>query len=243
MTNSFHKKNTLSTLSHIRGELLVCLFLGIVIFAVYWQVISHDFVVYDDLEYVAENNHIQNGLCLESALWSFTAIKAGNWHPLTWLSHIFDVHLYGMDPGKHHLTSLILHVINSMLLFLVLKRMTGALWKSSFAAALFALHPLHVESVAWVAERKDVLSTLFWILTMWSYLCYVKNPKLGRYLLILLCFVLGLMAKPMLVTLPFVLLLLDYWPLKRFEFGSQAVIPGLFWKRFPCLSFLQHPAL
>ena len=135
---------------------------------------------------------------------------------MTWLSHMMDCQLYGMNPGRHHLTNVLIHIVNTLLLFLVFTRMTGGLWQSSFVAALFALHPLHVESVAWVAERKDVLSTFFWMLTMWSYIGYVKHPRIDKYLLVLLFFILGLMSKPMVVTLPFVLLLLDYYPLSRF---------------------------
>ncbi|MGB2930536.1 MAG: tetratricopeptide repeat protein [Desulfobacterales bacterium] len=160
-------------------------------------------------------------MTLESIKWSFTAIHASNWHPLTWLSHMLDCQIYGMNPGQHHMTNVLLHILNTLLLFLVFKRMTGKLWQSGFVAALFALHPLHVESVAWVAERKDLLSTFFWMLTLWSYTRYVERSEFNQYLLVVLFFILGLMAKPMLVTLPFVLLLLDYWPLRRFELGSR----------------------
>jgi tetratricopeptide (TPR) repeat protein len=176
-----------------------------------------DFVDYDDDMYVTENPHVKNGITGESISWAFTTGHAYNWHPLTWLSHMLDCQLFGIEPGWHHLTNLLLHIINTLLLFSVLKRMTGALWASGFVAVALALHPLHVESVAWISERKDVLSTLFWLLTMAAYLWYVRRPGLSRYLLTLLCFALGLMAKPMLVTLPFVLLLLDYWPLGRFQ--------------------------
>jgi len=199
-------------------EFLICLFLIVVIFAVFWQVRTHEFLKYDDQVYVTDNSHVKAGLTLKSVIWAFTTTHAANWHPLTWLSHMLDCQLYGLKPAGHHLTSLLLHILNTLLLFLVLKRMTGALWGSSFVAALFALHPLHVESVAWVAERKDVLSTFFWILTMWTYVRYTKRPRLNRYWLVLLSFALGLMSKPMLVTLPFVLLLVDYWPLGRLQF-------------------------
>ncbi len=167
--------------------------------------------------YVTDNRHVQDGLTVEGILWAFTTGHAGYWHPLTWISHMVDVQLFGLQPGWHHLTNLLFHLASTLLLFLVLHRMTKALWQSAFVAALFALHPLHVESVAWVAERKDVLSTFFWMLTMGMYVSYVARPGLTRYLTLLLCFALGLMAKPMLVTLPFVLLLLDYWPLQRLE--------------------------
>ena len=154
---------------------------------------------------------------MEAIRWAFTTGHAGNWHPLTWISHMLDIQLFGLNPQGHHLMNLFFHIANTLLLFFVLHRMTKALWQSAFVAALFALHPLHVESVAWVAERKDVLSTFFWMLTMGAYCYYVERPGLRRYLPVLLLFALGLMAKPMLVTLPFVLLLLDYWPLRRFE--------------------------
>jgi tetratricopeptide (TPR) repeat protein len=182
----------------------------------YEQVRYNDFVEYDDNVYVSENPQVLSGLTRESIVWAFTTPHAANWHPLTWLSHILDCQLFGSNAGWHHLTNLLLHVANTLLLFGVLKQMTGAIWRSALVAAAFALHPLHVESVAWIAERKDVLSTLFWMLTMAGYLGYVKRPSSGRYLLTLLALALGLMAKPMLVTLPFVLLLLDYWPLGRF---------------------------
>jgi tetratricopeptide (TPR) repeat protein len=154
-------------------------------------------------------------LTIDGLRWAFTTGHASNWHPLTWLSHMLDCQLFGLDAGRHHFTNLLLHIANTLLLFAVFRKMTGTVWQSGFVAAAFGLHPLHVESVAWIAERKDVLSTLFWILTMWAYVRYVKEPKEEKYLLMILFFALGLMAKPMLVTLPFVLLLLDYWPLER----------------------------
>jgi hypothetical protein len=200
----------------MRRDLLVSVFLVTSILAVYWQVTDNGFV-YDDESYITKNSHVQSGLTCENITWSFTSTSASNWHPLTWLSHLLDYQLYGMNSGMHHLTNLIFHILNTLLLFLVFKRMTGDLWRSSFVAALFALHPLHVESVAWVAERKDVLSSFFWMLTMWGYVLYAERPGINRYMLALLFFILGLMAKPMLVTLPFVLLLLDYWPLNRFR--------------------------
>jgi tetratricopeptide (TPR) repeat protein len=200
----------------------VCLVLAISTFAVFYQVHSFDFVNYDDPSYLYENSHIRNGLTVEAVRWAFNIGYAANWHPLTWLSHILDWQLFGNNAGGHHLTNLFFHIANTLLLFIVLKQMTNALWQSAFVAALFALHPLHVESVAWISERKDVLSTFFLFLTMWAYLKYVRKPKIWRYLLIVLLFALGLMSKPMLVTLPFVLLLLDYWPLERF--GKQKTL-------------------
>jgi len=198
-------------------NLFVCLLLAAAAIAVYWQVQSCDFIQFDDNKYVTDNQYVKSGLTAESIAWAFTTGWASNWHPLTWLSHMLDCELFGLNPCWHHITSLLFHITNTLLLFLVLKSMTGALWRCAFVAAAFALHPLHVESVAWISERKDVLSTLFWLLTMAAYLRYVKRPGIGRYLLTLIAFVLGLLAKPMLVTLPFVLLLLDYWPLSRFE--------------------------
>jgi len=203
----------------LRRDVLVCLFLIVITLAVYWQARNHEFVSYDDDAYVIENPHVQAGLTRQSLVWAFTTTQAANWHPLTWLSHMLDFQLYDLNPMGHHLTNLLFHLANTLLLFIVLKRMTGALWRSGFVAALFALHPLHIESVAWVAERKDVLSTFFLLVTMWTYGRYVAAPGSRRYLLTLLIFALGLMAKPMLVTLPFVLLLLDYWPLGRFQAG------------------------
>jgi len=201
-------------------KLLISLFLILTTLVAFEQVRNHAFLNLDDNIYVTENRQVQSGLTFKSLAWAFTAMHAGLWHPLTWLSHMLDCELYGLNPGGHHLTNLLFHIVNTLLLFLVFKRMTGRLWMSGFIAALFALHPLHVESVAWVAERKDVLSTFFWMLTMWAYMRYVEGPGLNRYLLVLLSFTLGLLSKPMLVTLPFVLLLLDYWPLGRFQFGQ-----------------------
>ncbi len=199
-------------------NILVYLFLVVTTISVYWQVRNYDFVNFDDGTYIYENSHVQKGLTLESITWAFTTIYASNWHPLTWLSHMVDCHIYGMSPGRHHLTNLLLHVANSLLLFFVFRKMTKSFWQSGFVAALFAIHPLHVESVAWVSERKDVLSTFFWMLTMWGYTRYIEHPAVNRYLLVVLFLALGLMSKPMLVTLPFVLLLLDYWPFCRFRF-------------------------
>ena len=206
--------------------LCIYLLLALVTIAVFWQVGSCDFISYDDLDYVRNNDRVNTGLSWENVIWAFTKSHASNWHPLTWVSHMLDCQLFGLDPGGHHLTNLLLHLANTLLLFAVLSRMTGAVWRSVFVAAAFALHPLHIESVAWVSERKDVLSTLFWILTMGAYLGYVNRPNKGRYVLTLLVFGLGLMAKPMLVTLPLVLLLLDYWPLGRFQKTSHHVDTG-----------------
>ena len=189
--------------------------------AVYWPVRQFDFTNYDDTDYVTYNPAIQKGLTLAGVEWAFKTGHASNWHPLTWISHMADCGLYGLKPGGHHLTNLLFHTANAVLLFLVLLQLTGATWRSALVAALFAWHPLHVESVAWVSERKDVLSTFFWLLTMFAYAKYANESKIQGprsklyYGLALLCFALGLMSKPMVVTLPFVLLLLDYWPLGR----------------------------
>jgi tetratricopeptide (TPR) repeat protein len=198
-------------------DLWLCLLLVLSTLAVYWQIQNYDFVNIDDNFYVYDNRQVQSGLALESLVWSFTTgtTVSNYWMPLTWLSHMLDFQLYGLNPAAHHWTSLLFHALNAVLLFFVLKKMTGAWWRSGFVAALFAVHPLHVESVAWVSMRKDVLSTFFWLLAMGAYARYAEKPGLGRYFPVLLLFVLGLMSKPMLVTLPFVLLLLDFWPLSR----------------------------
>ncbi len=194
--------------------ILIMLALTIATLAVYWQVQYHDFIGYDDPLYVG-NPVVRNGLSWEGVRWAFQSTMATNWHPLTWLSHMLDFQLFGRQPSAHHLTNLFFHIASTLLLFLTLKEMTAAFWRSAFVAAMFALHPLHVESVAWVAERKDVLSAVFWFLTLAVYVEYVKRPAKGKYLAVLFCYILGLMAKPMLVTLPFVLVLLDFWPLRR----------------------------
>jgi tetratricopeptide (TPR) repeat protein len=198
-----------------RRRLLVSLLIVAATVGAFAQVIQHQFVHLDDHIYVLDNPQVRRGLAPESIRWALTATTATNWHPLTWLSHMLDVTLFGVSPGAHHLVNLLFHTANALLLFLLLCRSTGATWRSGLVAALFALHPLHVESVAWISERKDVLSGLFWWLTMLSYLSYANRPTLPRYLPVLLLFALGLLAKPMLVTLPFVLLLFDLWPLER----------------------------
>lgn len=201
--------------------LLIYLSLAMITFVAYYQVLSHDFIRYDDDVYVFENSNVTSGISIESAKWALTTPKASNWHPLTWLSHMLDCQLFDLNPGLHHLTNLFFHIANTLLLFAVFKNATSRIWTSAFVAAIFALHPLHIESVAWVAERKDLLSTFFWLLTMLTYLYYTERKTITRYALSLLFFALGLMAKPMLVTLPFVLLLFDYWPLERFSFTKD----------------------
>jgi tetratricopeptide (TPR) repeat protein len=229
---------------------VICLALGLITLAVFAPALTHEFLAYDDQVYVTENPHVQAGLTWPGVEWAFRSSAASNWHPVTWLSHMLDCQLYGLRPAGHHLTNVLLHAANCLLLFLVLSRMTGAMWRSACVAALFAWHPLHVESVAWIAERKDVLSTFFFLLTLGAYgryaegrrknaECRMQNAESrivsrftfhvsGYYLLSILFFALGLMSKPMVVTLPFVLLLLDYWPLGRSaECGVRsAELPG-----------------
>lgn len=221
---------------------MVVVFLAVAVLFVYWQVSGHEFVNIDDGAYVYDNPMVLRGLTLEGVFWAFSTFHASNWHPLTWLSHMLDVQLFGPSAGWHHFMNLMYHLLNTELLFLVLWRMTGGLWGSAFVAALFGVHPLHVESVAWIAERKDVLSTLFWILTMGAYLRYTRCPGLGRYLLMTVLFTLGLMCKPMLVTLPLVLLLLDWWPLGRIGPAdplfpsrpfSMRTLSRLLWEKVP----------
>ena len=194
---------------------LICLGLALSVLAVFGRVTGYDFVFFDDHVYVMEKAQVLAGLTPASLQWSLTATDAGFWHPLTWISLMLDREIWGLNPGGYHLTNVLLHLTATLLLFAALHRLTGALWKSGFVAALFALHPLHVESVAWIAERKDVLSGVFWMLTLLLYARYAAKPGWGRYLSVLVSFVLGLAAKPMVVTLPLILLLLDIWPLGR----------------------------
>jgi len=193
----------------------IALGLAVLVAFVYWPVRHFDFTALDDGDYVQNNPHVRAGLSWSSIAWAWTTVFASNWHPLTWMSHMLDVDVFGLDAGGHHVTSVVLHAINAVLLFAVLRRMTGSMWRSGLVAALFAVHQLHVESVAWIAERKDVLSGCFWMLTLWAYASYVERPSTKRYVLVAGALALGLAAKPMLVTLPFVLLLLDWWPLGR----------------------------
>ncbi len=193
----------------------------ILVLAAYWNVQYYEFVNYDDSLYVYDNYIIRSGINIENLIYAVTDIHTGHWHPLTILSHMLDWQLFGDNAGGHHWTSVIIHILNTILLFIFFRYATGAIWKSAFLAALFAIHPINVESVAWIAERKNVLSTFFWILTMLFYVWYVQMPSWKRYLLVFFCFALGLMSKSMLVTLPFVLLLLDYWPLNRIGINFQ----------------------
>ncbi len=199
----------------MQRTLITVLVLVVITLTAYWRTGANEFINYDDNDYVYGNTHIQSGINFDNIRWAFTSTDAANWHPVTWLSHMADCQLYGLSPRGHHLTSVVLHIVNAILLLLVLMRMTGVFWRCAFVAFLFALHPLHVESVAWIAERKDVLSTFFFMLTLFAYHGYVRRPGLWRYLLVLCLYAMGLMSKPMLVSLPLVLLLLDYWPLRR----------------------------
>ena len=195
----------------------ICVGLVILTWAVFIQTLRYDFVNYDDPHYVYQNTRIIGGINAANIAWAFTHIHSENWHPLTTITHMLDCQLHGLNAGWHHFTNVLLHAIAVVLLFVALQQMTGALWRSAFVSAVFAVHPLHVESVAWIAERKDVISAVFFMITLLAYLNYTRVPSIGRYLTVALAVVLGLMSKPMLVTLPFVLLLLDYWPLGRFE--------------------------
>jgi tetratricopeptide (TPR) repeat protein len=222
MMRSENQRKTMG--SNIRPGLLlgvvICVLLVLASLTIYWQTRHYPFINYDDNLYVTENFHIQKGVSLENLKWAIHATHAFNWHPLTWLSHMVDIEIYGLGAGGHHMTNVLFHMANTLLLFVLLKGMTCGLWPSVFVAALFALHPLHVESVVWISERKDVLSTFFGLLTLISYMRYTQHRSRAGYGLALLFFILGLMAKPMLVTLPFVMLLLDYWPLGRVKFSS-----------------------
>lgn len=223
-----------------RTRLFICLALAIITCAVYCRVGWFDFVNYDDPDYVLQNNPVKSGLSLDGIVWAFTHFHAGNWHPVTWISHMLDCQIFGLNPGPQHWINVLLHAANAILLFLLLQRLTGALWRSAIVAGLFAVHPLHVESVAWISERKNVLSTFFGLLALIAYVRYVresnadesrssKSKKWYRWPLVL--FALSLMSKPMLVTLPFVMLLLDYWPLQR--------VPNIGWRSFALPQFVK----
>jgi tetratricopeptide (TPR) repeat protein len=201
-----------------KQKLIIYIILILATLAVFWQVNQYDFVNLDDHVYVTENSHIKSGITLEGFRWAFFTTDADYlWHPLIWLSFMCDYQFHGLNAGGYHVTNLILHIMSALLLFWLFNRMTGAIWRSAFVAALFALHPFHVESVAWISERKDVLSAFFWMLTLCLYVYYTEKPVIKRYLLVVFSFVLALMSKPMVVTLPVIMILLDYWPLGRFE--------------------------
>ena len=202
--------------------IVVGILLIAVVVALYWPVTGYDFIALDDNLYLLENQNVQRGITGENLIWAMTTFDATNWHPLTWLSLIADYDLFGLNAAGYHITNLFLHILNTVFLFLAFRRMTGEIWKGAVIAALFAVHPLNIESVVWIAERKNLLSTLFWILTIMAYVHYAEKPGWISYSVILVCFILGLTAKPVLVTLPFVLLLLDYWPLQRFSWSDRS---------------------
>jgi protein O-mannosyl-transferase len=204
-------------ISSKKQVLIVYIVLALVTLAVFWQLHRYEFINFDDPIYVVENRNIQSGITLDGIRWAFSTTYAEFWHPLVWLSLMFDYQLHGLNAGGYHLTNVILHILSTLLLFWVFKRMTGAIWKSALVAALFALHPVHVESVARISERKDVLSAFFWMLTLCLYVYYTEKPVIKRYLVLLFSFILALLCKPMVITLPVIMILLDYWPLKRFE--------------------------
>jgi len=207
-------------------DILAILSFIILIVLIYWQVNDFEFISLDDYLYVVNNDHVHKGLSVESISWAFSLSKQGegtNWHPLTWISHMMDYQFFGLNPGMHHLMNVFFHIVNTILLFTAMRVMTGSLWRSAFVAALFAVHPVNVDSVAWIAERKNLLSTAFWFLTMIAYFFYVRKPDITKYVLVIVPFCLGSLAKPMLMTLPFVLLLLDYWPLSRIELPKPGV--------------------
>ena len=215
-----------SSLFAAKWTWILSLLLIVATVAVYYPVKDHPFANYDDDDYVTNNPHVQAGVTWETVKWSFTTYEYSNWHPLTWLSHALDCQLFGMDPGPHHETNLLLHIVNVLLLFWVLAQATGYLGRSAMVAALFALHPMNVESVAWIAERKNLLSTMFFLLALAAYRWYARDPKLGRYLTVAGLYALGLMAKPQIITLPCVLLLWDYWPLQRMFPERKSVSSG-----------------
>jgi len=234
----------------IRIQACFCFFLSVLTITVFRGVLGNDLLNYDDFQYVTSNRHVTSGLSPENVIWAFTSGYAANWHPITWLSHMLDVEMFGMDdPRGPHLVNLLFHTANTCLLFLILSRITGAAWRSLLVAALFAVHPLHVESVAWVAERKDVLSTFFGMLTLLAYSRYVQRRTAWLYLVLCCCFLLALMSKPMVVTLPFVMLLLDYWPLQRLgpregktpaephQTGKIVPVPRLIIEKLPLFAF------
>jgi len=222
--------------------LLALLLVAITLFS-YWPTFSNGFINYDDDGYITENTHLQPGLTAANVSWAFRATIMANWHPLTWISHMADVQIFSLHPAGHHATSLILHCLNAVLLFFLLRAATGFLWRSAFVAALFAVHPFNVECVAWVSERKSLLCTLFTFLALFAYGWYVRKPGIGRHALVALLFALGLASKPMIITLPFALLLLDYWPLNRLPVPDDAESSSLFFKKLWPLVIEKLPLL
>jgi tetratricopeptide (TPR) repeat protein len=224
-SNASQRSSPRLSVSASKKNFPIYLLLVLATVAVYSQVLHFDFVNFDDPDYITNNSHVRQGITADGIAWALTSTDAANWFPVTRLSQMLDVQLFGFSPGWHHLTNVLFHTFATLLLFAFLHRATGARWPSAFVAFVFALHPLHVESVAWVAERKDVLSAFFWFLALWTYVRYTEHPGAGRYLLVLLAFCLGLMSKPMIVTLPLVMLLLDVWPLRRW--------PLRLWEKLP----------
>ncbi|KPA11907.1 Tetratricopeptide TPR_2 repeat protein [Candidatus Magnetomorum sp. HK-1] len=221
--------------SHIK-TFVGCLILTFLIIIPYQQLMSHNFIPYDDDVYIFQNQHVYTGLSIDNVIWAFCRVHSGNWHPLTWISHMTDCSLFGLNPGAHHFVNLLFHIMNTLMIFLIFNRITQKIWHSFFIAALFAIHPLHVESVAWASERKDVLSTFLALISIAFYVRYVEEKNFKQYCLVLFFFTLSLMAKPMMVTLPFLLLMLDFWPLKRFEFRDlKSEFPLFFREKIPLM--------
>ena len=216
-----------------KKKLIVYVVLTALTLAVFWQVNHFDFISFDDNFYITENTHIQSRISMDGIRWAFTTKHTGLWNPLIWISLMLDYQLHGLKAGGYHLTNLIFHILSTLLLFWLFDRMTKEIWKSAFVAALFALHPLHVESVAWIAERKDVLSAFFWMLTLCLYVYYTEKPAIIRYLLVLFSFALALLSKPIVITLPIIMILLDYWPLKRFEFKKDTLLSWQLKEKIP----------
>src|SRR6202790_1454250 len=212
--------------SPARRTLLLCLLLTAVVLVFYNPVSDNGFLNYDDDGYITGNPHVKAGLTWATVKWSFTTFDQGNWHPLTWISHALDFELFGLNPGGHHYMNVLLHAANAVLLFLLLQSATGFRWRSLMVAALFALHPINVESVAWASERKNVLSMTFFLLALYAYDWYARKPEVRRYALVAFVFALGLLAKPQVITFPFLLLLWDYWPLGRTRFLPSPALPG-----------------
>ena len=225
-----------SSKSSAKLKIIICLIITAGIFFVYWNIQSFDFINFDDDQYVTENPFVQKGLSIENIRWAFGFSKEAikfYWHPITWISHMADCQFFGLNAGMHHMTSLLIHIVNTLLLFLIFQQMTGAIWRSTFIAALFAVHPINVDSVVWIAERKNVLSTLFWMLTMLAYIYYARQPGFRRYLLVIIAFMTGLASKTMLITLPCVLLLIDFWPLGRMNLFQSGNLFNIHNKRPP----------
>src|SRR5438876_8888282 len=223
------KRDACATTTFERPDLLILLGLAIVTFGIYAQVIGHHFITFDDIPYVEENPAVNRGVTLGGLAWAFTTFREGNWHPLTWIAHMIDSQIFGTFAGGHLLVNALIHTANTLLLFWLLLRTTHARWSSALVAALFALHPLHVESVAWASERKDTLSTFFGLLSLIAYVRYAEVPTIRRYAWTAITLALGIVSKPMLVTWPFVMLLLDYWPLHRFDLTSRREVATRFW--------------